>query len=148
MKIVNGRIKLEKRDTRVGNFVYTDEGEHIKIQDINLTITHRINKRIAKGQLLEMMLTEKEEHKNDLHNYATLMYNLLCTVPDAQFYEDINTAVLACVNRHKDIYGIKADIGKEEDDAIVKEEKDLHEAVSDIVEKAGEVPESEPGQAE
>ena len=148
MKIVKGKIKLDKRDTRVGNFVYTDEGEHIKIQDINLTITHRINKRIAKGQLLEMMLAEKDEHKNDLHNYATLIYNLLCTVPDVQFYEDINTAVLACVNRHKDIYGIKEDIGKEEDDAIVQEEKGIHEAVADVVEKAGEVPEKAPEQAE
>lgn len=147
MKILNGKIKLDKRDTRVGNFVYTLEPDHIKVQDISLTITHRINRHIAKGQLLEMMLEDPKKYGNDLHNYATLMYNLLCTVPDATLYEDLNTAVLACINRHKDVYGIKENIGKAEDDKILQEERELHEAVEEIKEKVADeqpIPEAEP----
>ena len=138
MKIQNGKIKLDSRDTRIGNFVYTLEPEHIKVQDISLTITHRIHRKIAKGQLLEMMLEDKEKYKNDLHNYATIMYNFLCTAPDVQFYQDINNAVLACINRNKDLYGIKEDITPSEDAKILQEEKDLHEAVEEIKEKAGD----------
>lgn len=146
MKILNGKVKLGKRDIRVGNFVYTNEPDHINIQDINLTITHRINRHIAKGQLLEMMLEDPEKYKNDLHNYATLMYNFLCTVPDATLYDDINKAVLDCINRHKDVYGIKEDITPAEDAKILQEEKELHEAVEDIKEKGEAAAEPEPEQ--
>lgn len=141
MKILNGKVKLDKRDIRVGNFVYTKEPDHIKVQDISLTITHRINRHIAKGQLLEMMLEDSKKYENDLRNYAVLMYNLLCTVPDASFYEDINTAVLSCINRHKDVYGIKEDITPDEDAKILQEERELHEAVEDIKEKVGDAAE-------
>lgn len=135
MKILNGKVKLDKRDTRVGNFVYTLEDNYIKVQDINLTITHRINRHIAKGQLLEIMLKDPKKYQNDLHNYATLMYNFLCTVPDVTLYEDINKAVLACINRHKDVYGIKEDITPAEDAKILQEEKELHEAVAEMTGK-------------
>lgn len=138
MKILNGKIKLDKRDIRVGNFVYTMEPEHIKVQDISLTITHRIHRGIAKAQLIEMMLEDPKKYQNELHNYATIMYNLLCTAPDATFYEDISKAVLDCVNRHKDVYGIKDNITPEENAQILQEERELHEAVEDIKEKVGD----------
>lgn len=138
MKILNGKIKLDKRDTRVGNFVYTLEDNHIKVQDISLTITHRIHRGIAKAQLLEMMLEDPKKYETDLHNYATLIYNFLCTVPDATLYDDLNKAVLACINRHKDVYGIKEDITPAEDAKILQEEKELHEAVEDIKANAGD----------
>ncbi len=138
MKILNGKIKLDKRDTRVGNFVYTLEENHIKVQDISLTITHRIHRGIAKAQLLEMMLEDPKKYETDLHNYATLIYNFLCTVPDATLYDDLNKAVLACINRHKDVYGIKEDITPAEDAKILQEEKELHEAVEDIKANAGD----------
>ena len=146
MKILNGKIKLDKRDTRVGNFVYTLEENHIKVQDISLTVTHRIHRGIAKAQLLEMMLEDPKKYETDLHNYATLIYNFLCTVPDATLYDDLNKAVLACINRHKDVYGIKEDITPAEDAKILQEEKELHEAVEDIKEKAEAAAEPEPEQ--
>ena len=146
MKILNGKIKLDKRDTRVGNFVYTLEENHIKVQDISLTITHRIHRGIAKAQLLEMMLEDPKKYETDLHNYATLIYNVLCTVPDATLYDDLNKAVLACINRHKDVYGIKEDITPAEDAKILQDEKELHEAVEDIKEKAEAAAEPEPEQ--
>lgn len=132
MKILKGKLKLEKSDVRVGNFVYTDEPDHIKVQDISLTVTHRISKHIAKGQLLSMWLEDPKKNEQNLRNYAALTYNLLCTVPDADFYNDIHGASLRCVNRHKDLYGLKEDITDEEDAKIVKEEKELHEAVEEI----------------
>lgn len=138
MKIINGKLKLDKRDVRVGNFVFTLEPDYIKVQDISLTVTHRISRNIARGQLLGMLLAEPEKYERDLRNYAALMFNLLCTVPDAEFYDDIYRASVRCVNRHKDIYGIKDDISEEEDAQIVREEKELHEAVEEIKSVVGE----------
>lgn len=132
MKILKGKLKLEKSDVRVGNFVYTDEPDHIKVQDISLTVTHRISKHIAKGQLLSMWLEDPKKNEQSLRNYAALMYNLLCTVPDADFYNDIYSASVRCVNRHKDLYGLKDDITDEDDAKIVKEEKGLYDAVEEI----------------
>lgn len=140
MKIINGNLKLDKRDVRVGNFVFTLEPNHIKVQDISLTVTHRISRNIARGQLLGMFLAEPEKYERDLRNYAALMFNLLCTVPDAEFYDDIYRASVRCVNRHKDIYGIKDDITEDEDAQIVREERELHAAMEEIKEKAGESP--------
>lgn len=140
MKIINGKLKLDKRDVRAGNFVFTLEPDYIKVQDISLTVTHRISRNIARGQLLGMLLAEPEKYARDLRNYAALMFNLLCTVPDAEFYDDIYRASVRCVNRHKDIYGIKDDITEDEDAQIVREERELHEAVEEIKEKAGEGP--------
>ncbi|MGM9736950.1 MAG: hypothetical protein ACI3ZT_00890 [Candidatus Cryptobacteroides sp.] len=118
--------------------MYTLEDNHIKVQDISLTITHRIHRGIAKAQLIEMMMEDPKKYETDLHNYATLMYNFLCTVPDATFYDDINNAVLACINRHKDVYGIKEEISPDEDAKILQEEKELHEAVEEIADKTKE----------
>ncbi len=132
MKILKGKLKLGKNDVRVGNFVYTAEPDHIKVQDISLTVTHRIGRNIAKGQLLAFWLEDPEKNGRNLRNYAALMYNLLCTVPDADFYNDIHGAALRCVNRHKDLYGLKDDIADEEDAKIVEEEKGLHDAVEEI----------------
>ncbi len=137
MKIVKGKLKLCKRDVRMGNFVYSIEPDHIKVQDISMTVSHIISKRIARGQLLDMLLSEPEKYGKDLRNYAALMYNLLCTVPDAEFYNDIYGASVRCVNRHKDLYGIKDDITDEEDAKIVREEKELHAAVEEIKDKVG-----------
>ena len=46
-------------------------------------------------------------------------------------------AAVACVNRHKEFYGIKDDVTAEEDAAIVKEEKELEEAVEEARKELG-----------
>jgi hypothetical protein len=146
MRIKDGKVYLDKkRDTRVGNFVYTIEPEHIKVQDISAVATHRISRRVPKGQLLMMFLKDPKEHERSLHNYAAIMFNTLCTVPDAQFYQEMYDASIACVNRHKDIYGLKDDISAAEDAKIVQEERDLQAAADEIVEKAGGEEEAEGG---
>lgn len=142
MRIEHGKLKLDKRDVRVGNFVYSIEPDHIRVQDISRTITHRISRHIVKGQMLQILLKEPEKHEKALRDYATLMYNLLCVLPDAEFYKEMYEAGLRCVNRHKDIYGIKEDITDAEDAKIVQEEKELHEAMEEIKSVVGEESES------
>lgn len=135
MKVSRGKVKLDKRDVRVGNFVYTREDDHIRVQDISRTVSHRIEKRIPKGQLLDIWLSSPDEHRNALTAYAVVTFNYLCAVPDPALWDEVNRAVVACVNRHKDIYGIKDDISQEEDAAVLKEERGLHDAVEEIREK-------------
>ena len=64
------------------------------------------------------------------------MFNVLSCVPDAEFFDALNKASVDCVNRHKDLYGIKENIGKEEDDAILSEQKELNEAMEELKEGA------------
>lgn len=126
----DGKLKLSKDERQVGNFVYKNEPEHIKICDINSQMTHRVGKHLNIGRFLEMGLKEKDD--NSLTNYATLLWLFSNILPDVEFVKDINKACTDCVNRHKDFYGIKEDITPEEDKEILKESKEVYEAIEEL----------------
>lgn len=132
MRIVKGKLKLDKRDTRVGNFVFTLEPEYVKVQDISQTVAHRIARHLPRGRMLEMMLEDSKEHEKALQNYAVVSFCALSVIPDAQFFEDIYRAAGDCVERHKEFYGVKDDITAEEDADILNEEREFHESVEEI----------------
>lgn len=130
----DGKLKLSKGERQVGSFVYKREPEHVKIMDINGTVTHRISSRfLQSGRLLDMQL----DHKEDvfLHNYAAMIYNLSGVLPDEEFMVAIDNACRACVNRHKEYYGIKENISAEEDKEILEESKQVYDAVEELKEK-------------
>ncbi|MFA6718629.1 MAG: hypothetical protein WCS15_06085 [Prevotella sp.] len=133
MKIKNGKLKLSKNDRRVGNFVFTEEDNFIKIQDINGIVSHRISRKIVKGQFLEALL--KESAEGTKLNYCTVMFNILGVIPDMQFYDEVIKSCNSCVERHKEMYGVKSDIDKAEDDSILKEEKELNDFTDEIKSK-------------
>ena len=72
-----------------------------------------------------------------LGNYAAVMYNTICCVPDVEFLTDLQGAVRDCLNRHKDLYGLKDDITEEEDAKILREEVELAEAEQEARKEEG-----------
>lgn len=134
------KFKISPNDIRVGNFVYHDEPNHIKISDIQGNVTHRISKFIAKGQILMAAMQnskEDEGQKKYLENYAVVTFNFLSAVPDSKLFEEVLQSTVDCINRHKDIYGIKEDITKKEDDQILAKEKALNEAMEQMKKEEG-----------
>lgn len=122
--------KLPKNTRQIGNFLFKNEENHIKICDINSQMTHRVGKHLNIGRFLEMGLKEKDD--NSLANYATLLWLFSNILPDVEFVKDINKACTDCVNRHKDFYGIKEDITPEEDKEILQEAKETYEAIEEL----------------
>ena len=126
----DGKLKLSKDERQIGNFVYKNEPEHIKICDINSQMTHRVAKHLNIGRMLEMAL--KEKRNEWLHNYAAMTWLYSNIVTDEQFFLDIDNACVACVNRHKEFYGIKEDITPEQDKEILEESKEVYEAIEEL----------------
>ena len=56
----------------------------------------------------------------------------LIPFPILQFFLDIDKACVACVNRHKEFYGIKEDITPEQDKEILEESKEVYEAIEEL----------------
>ena len=126
----DGKLKLSKDERQIGNFVYKNEPEHIKICDINSQMTHRVAKHINIGRMLEMALKEKKDQY--LANYAAMTWLYSNIVTDEQFFLDIDKACVDCVNRHKEFYGIKEDITPEADNEILEESKEVYEAIEEL----------------
>lgn len=137
MKVKKGKMKLQRGDVQVGNFVFHAEKEHYKVQDINGVFSLRLYGQMPAAMMMRTALLDPKENGGFLHGYAAVMYNVLSCVPDEDYLKAINEAAVACVNRHKEFYGIKDDIAPEEDAAIVKEEKELEEAVEEARKELG-----------
>ena len=126
----DGKLKLSKDERQIGNFIYKNEPEHIKICDINSQMTHRVAKHLNIGRMLEMALKEKQD--NYLANYAAMTWLFSNIVTDEQFFMDIDKACVACINRHKEFYGIKEDITPEQDKEILEESKEVYDAIEEL----------------
>ena len=126
----DGKLKLSKDERQIGNFIYKDEPEYIKISDINSAMTHRVSKHLNIGRLLEMALKERSD--NYLANYASMTWLYSNIVTDEQFFMDINKACVDCVERHKEFYGIKDDIAPETDKEILDEVQGAQEAIREL----------------
>ncbi len=126
----DGKLKLSKDERQIGNFIWKNEPEHIKICDINSQVTHRVSKSLNIGRMLEMALKEKKEQY--LANYAAMTWLFSNIVTDEQFFLDIDKACVDCVNRHKEFYGIKEDITPERDKEILQEAQETYEAIEEL----------------
>ena len=106
----NGKIKLEKGDIRVGNFVLSVESQHIKVQDLNKFFTLRINKRMPVGIWLDNMVNmarADENAVNSLKTYIAVLWSVLSVVPDNEYMQDLIKAAQSGLARHPDWYGKK-----------------------------------------
>ena len=122
--------RLSKGEIQLGGFLIKNEEAHIKISDASGYMTHRVSKFLNIGKMLEMALDEKQT--GYLQNYCALVWAFSNVVTDPQFFLDIDKAVVDCINRHKDYYGIKEDISYDEDRKIVMEQKELHEDIEKL----------------
>jgi hypothetical protein len=126
----DGKLKLSKDERQIGNFVWKNEAEYIKICDINSQMTHRVAKHLNIGRMLEMALKERKDQY--LANYAAMTWLFSNIVTDEQFFLDIDKACVDCVNRHKEFYGIEEDITPERDKEIIQEAKETYEAIEEL----------------
>lgn len=118
MKIRKGKVKIESKDYRIGNFVITEEKEHIKFMDINQQVSHRVSKLfLVKGCLMSGILEQArkgDENANALlESYLVVMHNVLCCFPftkdDFNYLERLNDATVECFKRNSELYGVKND---------------------------------------
>lgn len=127
------KFKINKGDRRVGNFVYHLEKNAVKVSDINGIVSHRISTFTPKGQFVAMAVEQKDK-EDWLMAYAVTAFNVLSCVPDATFMEELNKSAKDCLERHPDIYGVKPGIDKADDDKILENEKEVHDAVETLKE--------------
>ena len=125
-----GKLKLAKNERQIGNFIFKNEDEYVKICDINSQVTHRVSKGVHIGYMLEQALKERQD--NYLHSYASLVYLFSNVITDEQFFADINKVCVDCVNRHKEFYGIEEDITIEKDNEIIEEAREVYEAIEEL----------------
>lgn len=128
-KVKRGRIKLQRGDVQVGNFIFHAEKDHYKLTDINGVFSVRVSGYATIGVMMRAALDSPKEHETFLHNYAAVMYNVLSAVPDMEFLASVNDAAVSAVERHKEMYGVADDVGEERDAEILQEEKELEGAV-------------------
>lgn len=137
----DGKLKLAKNERQIGNFILKNEEHYMKVTDINSQMSHRVSKLLNIGRFLEMAY--KEKANENIHTYMALLWMFSNVIPDVEFAKDINNACVACINRHKEFYGIKEDISTEEDAEILREAEETYDAVEKLKEEAASEPKEE-----
>ena len=135
MKITNGKIKLDEREKRFGNFVIKVETEYVKVCDIAMTFTYRVRRNIPIGVFLETIYNDMgQDSKNrGIHNYVSILWAVLAVVPDNEFLETVYLAAVDCMHRNPELYGVPAkEVTDEEDKTIIEQEKGLYDAVKEF----------------
>ena len=135
MKITNGKIKLDERDKRFGNFVIQVEPEYVKVCDIAMTFTYRVRRNIPIGIFLETIYNDMgpDSKNRGIHNYVSILWAVLAVVPDNEFLETVYAAAVDCMRRNPELYGVPAkEVTDEEDKTIIEQEKGLHDAVKEF----------------
>ena len=123
-----GKIRLERGDYRVGNFIFHEENNYIKVIASSGIVSWRVSLDLS----VAMLIKDAIDNKRDvfLHTYASATFSQLCVVPDVNFFEKHAQLVNAQVEAHPEYYGKqKPSDDKAEDDKILEEERELHETV-------------------
>lgn len=107
MKVKDGKIKLEKNDYRVDNFVLSVEKQHIKVQDLNQCFTLRFLKRMPIGIWLDSLIKRGDEGVDSLKTYIAVIWSSLSPVPDSEYMQSLIDSAKACIGRHPEWYGKK-----------------------------------------
>lgn len=125
----DGKLSLNSKDHRVGNFVWTDYTDYIAFSDISRTIQTKVSKRTFVGQMLENAIRGRND--NFLHNYAGVLYYLNGIAPDAQFIREAFKAAQDCIVRNPDLYGSEV-VSDERDAEIIREQQELRQFEDDV----------------
>ena len=104
MKTKNGKLVLGTKDTRLGNFILTDQPEYYKIADINARFSVQIHKTTLTGRVITLALDGKLGG-NYLQNLCVVLYETALTALDTDAMQAIVTVCHECVNKHPELYG-------------------------------------------
>ena len=142
----DNKLRLDKNERRIGNFVVRNEERHIKVMDINQVFTHRADKRTPVGLFLEecyKALESDESTGRGLGNWLAVIFTAFSVVPDVQWLGEVMNASEACMRRHPEAYGLpEQEVSDERDEEIIQEEREL----SQFEEEVGQMPDLEPEQ--
>lgn len=121
----DNKIRLDKNERRIGNFIVRNEEHHVKVMDIGQIFTHRADKRTPAGQFLAQCydsLAADESTGRGLGNWLAVIFTAFSVVPDVQWLEEVTTASEACMKRHPEAYGMPADPGTDDENAEAEAE--------------------------
>lgn len=131
------RVVLEKRDIQIGNFVFTDEDDFVRVQSIGGEIMYRISIASLGGAMRKELMSlcrGDEKAKTILAGWNATCMNVLAAFlvhkPDTDGFhclDVINKAVERAIGLNANLYGIKLNISDAEDNEILSEEKSDHE---------------------
>lgn len=131
------RVKLERGEKRIGNFILKREGSHMKVSDINEVFTHRVRRDVPIGMFLEDAYNELSEENTmrGIGNYFAFLWAVSSVVPDVQFLQDAFKVSEECMKRHPEAYGMPSvEVSDGEDQEIIREEKELKEFEEELKE--------------
>lgn len=132
MKVLkDNKLKLDKNERRVGNFIVRNDETHMKVTDINQVFSHRADKRTPVGMFIEecyLALTKDESTGKGLANWLAVIFTAFSVIPDVDFLNQVMEASTKCMERHPEAYGLPdQNITDEEDAKIIQEERELAE---------------------
>lgn len=130
MKVLkDNKLRLDKNERRIGNFVIRDEDHHIKVMDINQLFTHRASKQTPVGLFLKQAfddLTAGDERTGrGLGNWLAVIFTAFSVVPDVEWLNAAMDASEACMKRHPEAYGMRPDGTDAENDEAAREVQEM-----------------------
>lgn len=121
-----GKIRLQDGDYRAGNFIFREEGRHVNVTTASGLASWSASLDTAAGTFLKLALDQRRD--DWLMAYATSILAQLLVVPDPQFLLKHSELINAHVMAHPEYYGkTEPTDDKQEDDKILREEKELME---------------------
>ena len=132
MKTKNGKIILGAKDTRLGNFVLTDQPEHYKIADINARFSTQVHKTTLTGRIITLALGGKMS-ENYLNNLCVTLYETALTAHDTESMQGVIAACRGAISRHPELYGAS----KDGDEKALEEVKAVQEVIESATDEKG-----------
>lgn len=132
----DNKLRLDKNERRIGNFVIRNEENHVKVMDINQVFTHRADKRVPVGMFLAQCyeaLEKDESTGRGLGNWLAVIFTAFSVVPDVQWLEEVMKASTDCMTRHPEAYGATPGEGSDaENEQAAQEVREMTEFEDEI----------------
>ena len=107
-KLANGEVRLAKNERRIGNFLVKEEPGHMKLTDLGGVMSFRVSKKMPVGVWLYNLYKRKDDSAGDtLKVFVSTVWSTLSVVPDDEYIQLLLTGSRACLERHKEWYGMK-----------------------------------------
>lgn len=133
--------KKKYAEASVGGFRVRVTDDRVSVRGVGGGASFSVGRGTPKGALLEMMMSE-ESHKEGLKGILAVTWNCLSVVPDMEFLKAVNGACVACMERHRELYGSKVGLTDEEQNAELAGVMMDEAARREFEKKAEESPES------
>ena len=132
MKIAKGKLKLSSSDTKIGEFVITNEAEHVKIQATSGFWSMRYHQSTPFARFIETGLQNKQTEA--LHNIISVLYYATTLVPDVEYLKQVQNSCIDYYERNKEMLGVPA-VSDAEDKVILQALKDEYLAAEALHEE-------------